>query len=31
MIPSKEDLFGASAIILIVSYNKKEFFRVITI
>lgn len=28
LIPSKEDLFGVTAIILQVSYLKKEFFRV---
>ena len=29
LIPSKDDLFGASAIILSVKYRKQEFFRVI--
>ncbi|CAK75382.1 unnamed protein product (macronuclear) [Paramecium tetraurelia] len=28
LIPSKDDLFGASAIILSVKYRKQEFFRV---
>lgn len=28
LIPSKEDLFGATALILSVRYGKHEFFRV---
>ena len=29
LIPGKEDLFGATAIILSVKYRKQEFFRVL--